>query len=260
MKMRMSAKLIKSGESLNFSAFALGGAPGAEPPERGAVMAFSPPPAAQVAIAYQEATRSEPASPPVEPVDFFAAQKMLDAAKVEAEALIQQAQQRAVEIEQTARDCGLAEAQGEITARVQTEVNLAVEDLRARLTATLEELARLRAQIATRAEQDLVRLALEIAKKVVHREVRVDHEIALTLVRVALERLHSRAGVTIRLHPDDYGYVWAYREHLGAESSLELVEDRSVGRGGCIVKSEMGEIDARIEQQFSEIEQNFLSA
>jgi flagellar assembly protein FliH len=40
---------------------------------------------------------------------------------------------------------------------------------------------------------------------------------------------------------------------------VELVEDRSIGLGGCIVQSEMGEIDARIEQQFAEIEQEFLS-
>jgi flagellar assembly protein FliH len=259
----MSAKLIKSGENLNFSAFMPEEAPDAAPPERGVVTAFSPPSMAMVAIAYQPETkvsREESAPSFAEPVEIPDAQKKLEAATAEAEALIQEAQKRAAEIEQAARDRGLAEAQAQIMAHVQAEANLAAEDLRARLTATLEELAQLRAHIAMQAERDLVRLALEIAKKVVHREVRVDQEIALTLVRVALERLHSRAGVTIRLHPDDYGYVWSCRERLGTESSLEIVEDRSVGRGGCIVKTEMSEIDARIEQQFSEIEQNFLSA
>lgn len=257
----MSAKLIKSEENLNFSAFAPGNAPAALVPDRGMVTTFSPPSVEMVATAFQTETKAtEPMSLSVEPIDAFAAQKMLAAATAEAAALIEDAQRRAAEIERTARDRGLAEAQMEITERIQAEASLAAEDLRTRLSASLEELARLRAQIATQAEQDLVRLALEIAKKVVHREVRVDHEIALTLVRVALERLHRRAGVTIRLHPDDYSYVWTHRERLGAESSLEIVEDRSVGRGGCIVKGEMGEIDARIEQQFSEIEQNFLSA
>ena len=137
---------------------------------------------------------------------------------------------------------------------------LAVADLRGQLTASLNELASLKVDMAARAEKDLVRLALAIAHKVVQREVRVDHEIALTLTRVALARVHSRAGAVVRLHPDDYTYVSAHRAKLNSEAAIEIVEDRNVGPGGCIVQSEMGEIDARIEQQFAEIEQDFLGA
>src|SRR4029434_4121362 len=99
------------------------------------------------------------------------------------------------------------------------------EDLRTQLTQSLDDLGRLKAEIAARTEGDLVRLALEIAKKVVHREVKVDHEVALTLARVALARLHSRAVATVRLHPDDYAYVISHRERLGCDRAVEIVED-----------------------------------
>lgn len=186
------------------------------------------------------------------------ADNIVRTARAEADRLLANAQAHVIEIEAAARERGMAEALAVAQAQMHEEMQLAVTDLRAHLTTTLDELADLRAQMAAQAEQDLVRLALEIAKKVVQREVRVDHEIVLTLARVAIARLHSRANATVRLHPDDYNYVWSHRERLNAESSVEIVEDRSVGRGGCIVQSEMGEIDARIEQQFAEIEQEFL--
>lgn len=174
----------------------------------------------------------------------------------EADQMVAEAKARVAEIERTAREKGRAEAQ----AQAQVALDRAVADLRTQLTNSLDEVAQLRVTMAARAEQDLVRLALAIAQKIVQREVRVDHEIALTLTRVALSRIHSRAGAVVRLHPDDYAYALAHRERLAGETAIELVEDRSVGPGGCIVQSEMGEIDARIEQQFAEIEQDFLGA
>jgi flagellar assembly protein FliH len=60
------------------------------------------------------------------------------------------------------------------------------------------------------------------------------------------------------LHPDDFAYISAHKERLEAGHALELVEDRSIGRGGCLVHTEVGDVDTRIEQQFAEIERAFL--
>ena len=98
-----------------------------------------------------------------------------------------------------------------------------------------------------------VELALEIAKKVVGREVSLDREIALTLVKVSLKRLNSRAAAQVHLSPDDFAFVDAHREKLDFHGSLEIIEDRSVSPGGCLVRTDTGDIDARIESQFDEI-------
>jgi flagellar assembly protein FliH len=182
------------------------------------------------------------------------AHQIIEAARQEAEQVLAEARAVAAEIERESCERGLAEGQASAAA----ETSRAVEDLRQQLTQSLLEVARLRAEIAARAERDLVRLAIEIAKKIVHREVVVDHEIALTLARVALARLHNRAVARVCLHPEDYNYIQTHRERLGTDSSIEIVEDRAVGRGGCLVQTEMGDVDARIEQQFAEIERAFL--
>jgi len=253
----MSARLIKAGEPYRSSAFSIQGTATLHETLRPAPASFATPHAASPAhpapfgvaedVEVDKGTVHE--APPN-------TNEILAAAHAEAARLVAEAQARAAEIERAARERGRADAQ----AKAQTELNLAVEDLRAKLAASLDELDGLRAGMAAHAEQDLVRLALEIAKKIVHREVKVDHEVALTLARVALARLHSRATATVRLHPDDYAYVCANRERLGSEGAVEIIQDRSMGPGGCVVQSELGEIDGRIEQQFAEVERDFLSA
>jgi flagellar assembly protein FliH len=250
----MSIRLIKAGESYNFSAFNIQSDVILNQALRPAPEPFPPPTPVHLAAhaPIEEAEAEEDITIEALPD----ADEIIRAAKAEAALLVAEAQANAAGIERAARERGRAEAQ----AKAQTELNLAVADLRAKLAASLDELDGLRAKMAAQTEQDLVRLALEIAKKVVHREVKMDHEVALTLARVALARLHSRATATVRLHPDDYAYVSTNREHLGSEGAVEIIADRSVGQGGCIVQSELGEIDARIAQQFAEVERDFLSA
>ena len=248
----MSARLIK-GASGAYAAPAYARAPavGADAPQRAAadVLSFIPRPAAELLSTPPPATRT-PAAPRPAPA-------ALESADAEAgpERIVAEARARAVEIERQARERGLAEAR----ARADEEVARAAEPLRQRLAQTVEEIAALRGQVVARAERDLVKLALEIAKRIVHREVTVDGDVALTLARVALGRIHSRAQVKLRLHPEDFAYVNARLEELPGGCSVELVEDRAVGRGGCLVETEMGDLDARIERQFAEVERSLLS-
>ena len=94
---------------------------------------------------------------------------------------------------------------------------------------------------------------LQVADSVGDREVTIDREIAFTLVKVSLGKLHDRAVAEVHLSPEDFTYVQAHREKLDFRGSLDLVEDRSISVGGCLIHTESGDIDARIESQFEEI-------
>ena len=126
-----------------------------------------------------------------------------------------------------------------------------------RIVETLDELGTLRQQMIQQTERQVVQLALTIAKRILGREVSLDPELMVALVRVALDRLGERAGVTVRLHPDDCaiatapGHEWA--------GDVTVVSDASVSRGGCRIESELGVVDASIAAQFAEIEQAILA-
>jgi flagellar assembly protein FliH len=183
------------------------------------------------------------------------AAEVVATARARAAQLVADAEADAARITREAAERGLSEAR----AVAGEELDLAVEDLRERLAHTLGELSALRQTLAAEVERELVQLALEIARKVVQREVAVDRDIPLTLARVALARV-GRTSAKVRLHPDDFEYVSARRDRLRAEGMIELVADAGVGRGGCVVESERGDVDARIEEQFANVERGFLQA
>ncbi len=137
------------------------------------------------------------------------------------------------------------------------------EALAHRYAEAVAELDGFKAALFKRAEQDVVRLAMEVAKKVVHREIHLDRDIIQTLVRVALGRVTVRSAVTVRLNPADYNYLLEHRKELSPHGDeareIIMVADRSVERGGCLIQNESGDVDARIEEQFREVERAFFA-
>jgi flagellar assembly protein FliH len=179
---------------------------------------------------------------------------ILQNAREEAARILAQAEKDKETIEFAAREKGLQFAQNSI----DTEVSAQVNQMRTEFTETIEKIAGLQAEITAGAEIQLVELALEIAKKLVLREISIDREIALTLVKVSLKRLNSRATAKVLLNPDDFAFVGSHREKLDFHGSLEIIEDRSISVGGCLIQTETGDIDARIESQFDEISHGLL--
>ena len=136
-----------------------------------------------------------------------------------------------------------------------------VESLMRRFGETIGELGRLKPLLYEQAEREVVRLALQVARKIVHREVMVDQEIIQTLVRVALSHVAVKSAVTVRLHPADYTFMLEHRKASvkpgEADRDIVLVADKSIERGGCLVETECGDIDARVEAEFLEVERAF---
>ena len=179
---------------------------------------------------------------------------ILQEAREEAAQIVANAEAQSKAIEQAARD----RARADVRTELKKESDAQVADLRGQLAATIAEISNLKDEITAQAETDMVELALEIAKKVVGREVSFDREIALTLVKVSLSRLQTHAAARVHLHPEDFAFVQSQRERLNYHGALEIIEDRSIDLGGCLVKTENGDIDARIDSQFEEISHSLL--
>lgn len=129
------------------------------------------------------------------------------------------------------------------------------------LAAVTELLARARAAATRReeeAEPELRRLAVAIAEKILGRELALSSEAVVDVVRTALRAARARREITIRVHPDDVSAVLAARERLARElarpADLAVIADGEVGRGGCVIDTEVGAIDARLEVQLAAIE------
>ncbi len=106
-------------------------------------------------------------------------------------------------------------------------------------------------------QRDLSRLACEIARKLIHTELQQNGDLVLAVVKRALAYLADREGLVIRVSPEDWETVsgnkdfWKPVQERLAEVSI--VADDHVTRGGCIIESASGQVDARLETQFEEI-------
>ncbi len=186
--------------------------------------------------------------------------------RAEAEAIRLRAIQDAERIREQARREGYQRGyeegyrDGEQHARQQAETALqqTLETLRAELQRALSAVhAQYEAYLQT-AESQMLELALEVVRKVVREELRLQPEHVRAIVREALRRVQGFGRLRIRVNPLDIETVRQHRPALlqivdGAEG-IEIIEDRRVDPGGCIIETEQGVYDARIRTQLGEIE------
>jgi flagellar assembly protein FliH len=168
------------------------------------------------------------------------------AARIEADAVmaaLAQAESDAAGVRAAAREEGLQEGRDEALAALTPGVEAlaqAVEAVRA------DQYAR-----AERLEAHAVDLALFLAEKVIGGALAVQPDRVVEAVRGALRGIVERERITILVHPEDLELVREamddMRTTLGGIEHCEVQAERRVSRGGAVVRTADGDVDARVE-------------
>ena len=97
----------------------------------------------------------------------------------------------------------------------------------------------------------LAATALSLARQIVRSELAARPESVAAVAQEALETLMlSARHITLRVHPDDQPLVAEGAGELLAARGARLVADTAIARGGCIVESNIGLVDASIETRW----------
>ena len=103
----------------------------------------------------------------------------------------------------------------------------------------------------------MVALALDIARQVIKTEVSQNPAVVQAVLANALRRITDKDNVRVRVSVSDAPRVKEAREDLmeivDGLRFLEIMEDRRVGDGGCVIETNAGTIDAKIETQIAEV-------
>jgi flagellar biosynthesis/type III secretory pathway protein FliH len=182
----------------------------------------------------------------------------------EAERLVRESRQQAARLVEQAHDqaerirCEAhAEALEEARTALRGVVAEMVEEQKAAFASARRDLLqRMEAASQERLEaleRELTGLVAMMAEKVIHRKVEAEDGVVLDVVRATIERAAGADRFTVRVPaPEEKLVREATRELLavadGAEQ-FEIVPDESIGTGGCVVETERGRFDARIETQ-----------
>lgn len=107
----------------------------------------------------------------------------------------------------------------------------------------------LQRQLQIDAQREALKLALVIAKKILARELRLNPDGILGVIQNALAIAESSVLIRLRVPPDFVDYCSNHRDSLHLPDEVNIVGDQAIESGGCVVETESGEIDARIETQ-----------
>ncbi len=117
-------------------------------------------------------------------------------------------------------------------------------------------------QVVRDTESMVISLALEVAQKLVA-NMPVSAAMVEAAVQDALGQVEGTAQVTVRLHPADLELLQNANSPLlvSGEGSNEFrfLGSPEVTRGGCLVQTRFGMVDARRETKFDLLKRNLLS-
>jgi len=121
-----------------------------------------------------------------------------------------------------------------------------------------EELKRMQGEFYRRVEREILDLVIATTRKVVHREVDDQRDMILHVLKEAIAKTIDRERIRVRINPADFDFVHAHKsdivQAIDGIKHLVIERDEAISRGGAIVESDYGTIDARIERRLEEVE------
>lgn len=182
------------------------------------------------------------------------AAKIIENAKLEAEKILQEANIEKEQLKSSAYQEGYKEGNELGYSDGQNEVNRLVE----RVHKIVESVMVRRDEILCETEQQIVELVLLMTRKVVKTISENQKTIVLSNILAALKKIRSRGTVTLRVNVDDIklttAHVDEFIKRIENVNGINIIEDSTVDKGGCIVETDFGAIDARISSQLAELE------
>ena len=187
-------------------------------------------------------------------------EQMTERAKLEVERMLKETEMRVSEIEHEAyqkgydagREVGYKDGEAEshrLINRLGTIIGRAIE---------------VREQLISDSEKQMVEMVLMIARKIIKDEIIERKEVVLNNIREALKRVKDRDRIDIRVNFADLDLTASHKDELikMTESlrKVNIYEDSHIDRGGCIIETDIGSIDARIFTQFNQIEEAIRNA
>ncbi len=197
------------------------------------------------------------------------AAEIIDAARAEAARMISEAQTQAATLADEAAPLGFAEgrekglAEGrEEGCRIGREESIGqyttqLASLAESWTAAIDAFEADRNATQQSAREDIVELALAMAGRIARRVIEADPAVVQDQVAEVISLVTAPSAMTISINPGDRKLVQAVLpalcERLEKEGHVELRDDPDMERGGCVLSTGKGVIDATLEKQIERI-------
>ena len=102
----------------------------------------------------------------------------------------------------------------------------------------------------------VLELSLDVARQVVAGELAARPERILDVVNLALKQMaETSREARLLLNPDDAALVRPHLEQVLDKNRLRIVEDARIVRGGCLIETSQGDLDATLPARWRQVVQ-----
>ena len=102
----------------------------------------------------------------------------------------------------------------------------------------------------------VMELALDVSRQVIAGELAVRPEHILDVVNLALAQMaESAREARLILNPEDAALMRPHLEQVLDKSRLRMVEDVRIVRGGCLIETTQGDLDATLQARWRQVVQ-----
>jgi len=131
---------------------------------------------------------------------------------------------------------------------------LEAQGVAAKLNQAVLQIEKQRHELLNASEKECTELSLRVARKIIDEHVKLDPEIVHTGFKKAVALLLDKSRLILKVSPDQHQMIRSQLDTLYSfDDSIERIDleaDPRVGDGGCVVETESGNVNARIESQF----------
>lgn len=156
-------------------------------------------------------------------------------------------------VEKEAYTKGYVEGIREGAEREKRKLSKAIDAL----TNSMKELDRIKRDVLDGNEEKILNLVFAVSEKIINQEITINNDVVYGVLKNAIKQILDKEGIRIRLNPEDYRTIMETKPGIinGFEDirDMTIVDDGGISRGGVIIETSSGEVDARIDQQLFEM-------
>jgi len=171
---------------------------------------------------------------------------------------LNKAKTQAAEIRKTAEkeahDKGYAEGfkKGELEAKEEFQPCLeSTENI-------IQEMSKFRKKMYSKVEREMIEMVISLVKKVIHFELSTRDDSIQEMIRLAVQSVLDKESMTIKINPADKEHAENFRpelQHLFGEiKNISFEASTGIDQGGCIIETNFGTIDARMDKLGEQID------
>jgi flagellar assembly protein FliH len=129
----------------------------------------------------------------------------------------------------------------------------------AEMSQTIKSLSDERVRVIQGAKKEIIELATHISEKIIQNQINSNDQIVLNVIDEAMSKITDKDRVIIKVNSDDVAIVRENRnkimELMKDIKNLEVQEDTSLSKGGCIIETRLGYIDSSVNTKITSIKE-----